>query len=213
MEVTYNPLTLNCDSAAWQLWHTSGLNTARLAAGKQYNTDSRAKACRKSTRLTVPISSGNVAQKWYQNDGHVVMKSSSTTAVNQIKAQTGKKMNQPTKQTKKQQSVCNNACQGSWTQLKNCGNPPQSKANNSSSEGRKLLSLPHYPTGLTMWILLVLYFENRPCWQGFINSRSWKRDEFAALDSYPQEWLRQLSSLWTATTSTLKILEICVCVV
>ena len=99
----------NCDSAAWQLWHTSGLNTVRLTSGKQYNTDSRAKACRKSTRLVVLISSGNVTQKWYQNDGHVMMKSSSTT-VNQIKAQTGKKLNnQPNKQ--KQQSVCNSACQ------------------------------------------------------------------------------------------------------
>ena len=102
MGVTYNPLTLNCDSAAWQLWHTSGLNTVRLTSGKQYNTDSRAKACRKSTRLAVLTSSGNVTQKWYQNDGHVMMKSSSTT-VNQIKAQTGKKLNnQPNKQ--KQQS-------------------------------------------------------------------------------------------------------------
>ena len=103
MGVTYNPLTLNCDSAAWQLWHTSGLNTVRLTSGKQYNTDSRAKACRKSTRLAVLTSSGNVKQKWYQNDGHVTMKSSSTT-VNQIKAQTGK--NETTNQTNKNSRAC-----------------------------------------------------------------------------------------------------------
>ena len=64
-----------------QLGRTAGLNTwsEGLTAGKQYITDSRAKACRNSTRPTVLISSGSVAQKWYQNDGHIMTKHSSTS--------------------------------------------------------------------------------------------------------------------------------------
>ena len=60
---------------------TVGLNTwsEGLTAGKQYNTDSRAKACRNSTRPTVLISSGSVAHKWYQNDGHIMTKDCSTS--------------------------------------------------------------------------------------------------------------------------------------
>ena len=78
--VVYDPLTLNWASAG-QLWHTTGLKTwsAGLTSGKQYNTHSRAKACRNSTRPTVLISSGSVAQNWYQNDSHIMTKDSSTS--------------------------------------------------------------------------------------------------------------------------------------